>query len=208
MTKTPFFHPPTRFALSNDSWIELHRGWLPPEDSESLEAVLTQTLPWQARKILLFGREVYQPRLIAWCGQLPYRYSGQTLEPKPVPDVLRPILARLNREFGVAFNHVLLNRYRNGHDSMGLHADNEAELGPAPPVATLSLGVPRRLVVRSRRGQRVWDESLAAGDLLFMGGRCQVEFKHEVPKQKKLERQRISLTFRRLLRAPSSTKDG
>ena len=32
---------------------------------------------------------------------------------------------------GETFNSVLLNRYRNGQDSLGWHADNEPELGDA-----------------------------------------------------------------------------
>ena len=52
---------------------------------------------------------------------------------------------------GAHFNHVLLNRYRDGRDNMGLHADDEPELGPDPVVATLSLGATRRLTLVPRR---------------------------------------------------------
>lgn len=143
-----------------------------------------------------------QPRLIAWCGALPYRYSGQTLQPLPVPSHLQPILSRVNQTANAEFNHILLNRYRDGQDSMGLHADNEAELGASPVVATLSLGCPRRFLVRAKDRTVAWQEPLASGSLLVMHGDCQHEFKHELPKQKTVTEERLSLTFRRLLNPP------
>jgi hypothetical protein len=42
------------------------------------------SLAWEQREVVLFGRRVLQPRLIAWAGDLGYRYSGQTLEPRAV----------------------------------------------------------------------------------------------------------------------------
>ena len=61
------------------------------------------------------------------------------------------LLWRVRERTGVRFNHVLVNRYRDGSDSMGFHADDEPELGEDPVVATLSLGAPRRLVLKPWR---------------------------------------------------------
>jgi alkylated DNA repair dioxygenase AlkB len=36
------------------------------------------------------------------------------------------------------FDHALTNRYRSGDDRMGLHADDEPELGEDPVVAIVS----------------------------------------------------------------------
>ena len=47
---------------------------------------------------------------------------------------------------------MLLNLYRDGRDSMGWHADDEPELGPAPTIASLSLGALRRFRLRPRPG--------------------------------------------------------
>jgi alkylated DNA repair dioxygenase AlkB len=54
----------------------------------------------------------------------------------------------------VGRNHILLNRYRSGDDTMGLHADDEPELGADPLVAIVSLGATRRLAVKPRRKRR------------------------------------------------------
>ena len=87
---------------------------------------------------------------------------------------------------------------------MGLHADDEPELGPDPVVAIVSLGTARRLVVKPRRerDRERHDLQLGHGALLVMGGTCQRHYVHGVPRQAGTQGERISLTFRRLLRAP------
>ena len=106
----------------------------------------------------------------------------------------------------VDFNHVLINRYRDGKDSMGYHADDEPELGPDPVIACLSLGQTRRFSLRPHaRGSREspLQLSLTHGSLLVMGGTCQRHYRHAVPRDPNAtEAERVSLTFRRLLRSP------
>jgi alkylated DNA repair dioxygenase AlkB len=190
--------------LALGAWLDHDPGWLPPGEADAMLAALREEMAWEQREIVLFGRRILQPRLIAWAGDLGYRYSGQTLEPRAFTPAVGRLLARVRSRCGVAFNHVLANRYRSGDDSMGLHADDEPELGPDPVVAIVSLGVTRRLVIRPRRRQdrARHDRDLSHGALLVMGGRCQRHYVHGVPRQGGLEGERISLTFRRLLRAP------
>ena len=153
---------------------------------------------------MLFGRRVLQPRLIAWAGSLGYRYSGQTLEPRAPTPATAALLARVVEHTRVPFNHVLVNRYRDGGDSIGLHADDEPELGRDPVVATLSLGAVRRFVVKPRRAQLGPRRALDVehGSLLVMGGTCQRHYVHGVPRAAGAVGERISLTFRRLLAPP------
>src|SRR6185369_2643492 len=122
-----------------------------PGNAGELFAAMRDELAWTEREIVLFGRRVLQPRLIAWAGELPYRYSGQTLEPRAATPTVAALMARVSAAVGVAFDHLLANRYRDGRDSMGLHADDEPELGLDPTVATLSLGATRRFVLKPRR---------------------------------------------------------
>jgi alkylated DNA repair dioxygenase AlkB len=193
-----------RIDLARGAWLELDPAWLARDEADQAIAALRAELLWEQREIVLFGRRILQPRLIAWAGDLGYRYSGQTLEPRVFTPAARRILDRVCARVGEPFNHVLVNRYRSGEDSMGLHADDEPELGRDPVVATVSLGASRRFVVRSRRKQDRdgQDLRLGHGALLVMGGTCQRYYVHGVPRDLGAGGERISLTFRRLLRAP------
>lgn len=198
--QSPALH---RYALEGSSWVEHEESWLGQEEAQALFEDLRATLRWEQRDIQLFGRRIPQPRLIAWAGELPYRYSGQTLPPRPFTASLEACRSRVVERVGVAFNHVLLNRYRDGKDSMGQHSDDEPELGERPVVASVSLGAERRFVVRTRRrrGGKPLTLALGHGSLLVMGGACQHHYRHGIPRQAGCG-ERISLTFRRLLRAP------
>jgi alkylated DNA repair dioxygenase AlkB len=189
-----------RTALDDGAWLDLEARWVPHPDH--LLTRLRDELAWEQREIVLFGRRVLQPRLIAWAGDLPYRYSGQTLEPRPAPPALAEVTAALVARVGAPFNHVLVNRYRDGNDSMGLHADAEPELGDDPVVATVSLGATRRFVLKPRRPGPTRTLDLEHGSLLVMGGRCQAVYRHGIPRQPAVQDERISLTFRWVKKAP------
>jgi alkylated DNA repair dioxygenase AlkB len=193
-----------RTPLVSGAWLEHEPSWLDRVEADALLAAVRDELVWEQRAIVLFGRSVMQPRLIAWAGDLGYRYSGQTLEPRAFTPALAAVRERVCRWTAVPFNHVLVNRYRDGLDSIGLHADNEPELGTDPVVATVSLGAVRRFVLRSRRkspdGSRTLE--LEHGSLLVMGGTCQRHYVHGVPRQPGVRDERISLTFRWLQREP------
>ena len=193
-----------RIPIAAGAWLDHEPSWLEAREADELLRALREGLAWEQRAIVLFGREVLQPRLIAWAGDLGYRYSEQTLEPRAFTPALAEIRERVRLLTGTPFNHVLANRYRDGRDAIGLHADDEPELGRDPVVATVSLGATRRFVLKPRRktmpgGARL---DLAHGSLVVMGGTCQRHFVHGVPRQLDVTDERISLTFRRLLRAP------
>jgi alkylated DNA repair dioxygenase AlkB len=193
-----------RISLAAGAWLDYDATWLAPEEADEILVALRSELTWEQREVVLFGRRILQPRLIAWAGELGYRYSGQTLEPRAFTPTARGLLERVSQAAEASFNHVLVNRYRSGDDSMGLHADDEPELGRDPLVATISLGRARRFVVRPRRRQdrERQDLDLGHGALLVMGGTCQRRYVHGVPRQPGAIGERISLTFRNLLRAP------
>lgn len=193
-----------RIPLVGGAWLHHDPGWLGREEADAALAALRDELRWEQREIVIFGRRILQPRLIAWAGDLGYRYSGQTLEPRAFTPTAHRLLARARAQCDVPFNHVLVNRYRSGDDSMGLHADDEPELGPDPVVAIVSLGTTRRLVIKPRRTQdrRRHDQELGHGALLVMGGTFQRHYVHGLPRQARTPGERISLTYRRLLRPP------
>ena len=157
---------------------------------------LIDDIDWEQRSIVMFGKEVDQPRLNSWYGDVTYTYSGITMTPRPwlpILDDLREVCESLS---GARFNSVLLNLYRDGRDSMGWHADDEAELGREPVIASLSLGAVRRFRLRHNESRLVVDRDVASGSLVVMSGLCQHAWKHEVPKQKAITEPRVNLTFR------------
>jgi alkylated DNA repair dioxygenase AlkB len=96
----------------------------------------------------------------------------------------------------LGYNAVLCNLYRNGNDSVGLHADAEPEMGPV--IASVSLGAERLFRLKRQNGEIVFAERLPSGSLFVMAGRTQKNFKHEVPKEPGVDQPRINLTFRRV----------
>lgn len=164
---------------------------------------LISSVPWQAESVMLRGQRYPQPRLIAWYGDLgcSYTYSGLTLSPLPWSDTLLDLRNRVEKVTTTRFNSVLLNYYRDHRDSMGLHSDDEPELGPAPVIASLSLGEQRTFILRHRRDrqQRAVRIELASGSVLLMKGETQKNWRHGIDKQSRPCGPRVNLTFRRII---------
>ncbi len=168
----------------------------------SLMQQLTDGIEWRQEDITLFGKTYQQPRLIAWHGDsdASYRYSGKVYQPQPWTELLLRLKGVVEEASAGQFNSVLLNYYRDGRDSMGLHADDEPELGREPVIASLSLGETRSLYFRHRmrKDLKTVNVPLPSGSLLLMRGPTQQYWKHGV---RKLSRQcgpRINLTFRHI----------
>jgi alkylated DNA repair dioxygenase AlkB len=187
--------------IGQGAWLHYDAAFLAPDEADALFAALRELVPWEERAIVVFGKEVVQPRLVSWYGDLPYRYSGQTLDPRPLPPVVAALNERVAALCGVPFNHIVLNLYRNGKDHVAMHCDAEPELGREPVIASLSLGARRKFIMRPKR-RKFWKSmSLDHGSLLVMGGTCQHKWRHGVPKQPGSVGERINVTFR-LLHGP------
>ncbi|WP_019946975.1 alpha-ketoglutarate-dependent dioxygenase AlkB family protein [Hymenobacter aerophilus] len=191
---------PLRPLSLPDAEVLLDVHFLAPAEAAALLAELTATVAWRQEPIKLFGREVMQPRLTAWYGDpnATYRYSGLHLEPLPWLPALQHLRAQLEAATGARFNSVLLNLYRSGQDSMGYHADDEPELGPAPVIASLTLGATRTFRLKPRPGvpAQALSLPLPAGSLLVMRGETQQNWLHALPKTVRPVGPRLNLTFR------------
>jgi alkylated DNA repair dioxygenase AlkB len=182
--------------LPHDGSALYRPGFFNSVDCDRMFRSILDETPWEARNIILFGREVPQPRLACWYGDLAYSYSGITLDPRPMTPTLLEIKQRCEKETTTQFNSVLVNLYRDGQDSMGLHADDEPELGVEPIIASVSFGGERNFRLRHRQSKDLQQISLASGSLLVMSGLSQECWMHDVPKTKKFVAPRINLTFR------------
>jgi alkylated DNA repair dioxygenase AlkB len=182
--------------LSYDGSALYRSGFFNSAECEQMFRSINDETPWEARNIVLFGKEVPQPRLACWYGDLAYSYSGITLDPRPMTPTLLEIKQRCEQAASARFNSVLVNLYRDGQDSMGLHADDEPELGVEPIIASVSFGGERNFRLRHRQSKDLQQISLATGSLLVMSGLSQECWMHDVPKTKKFVAPHINLTFR------------
>lgn len=184
-----------------DADIHYIPGWLAPAHADALLTALQTDIAWTVHRIHMFGRWVDSPRLSCWVGdpEAKYRYSGADFVPHPWPAVLQALRAQVQSQCATPFNSVLLNRYRDGSDSMGWHSDDEPELGPQPVIASVSLGAARRFLLRRRDDPaRKVEYLLGHGDLLLMAGGTQAHYQHALPKAARVHGERINLTFRQI----------
>jgi len=159
-------------------------------------ARLIAETPWRAETVVVYGKRHLQPRLSAWHGDRAYRYSGLSLEPLPFTPLLETIRRAAEAVTGHRYNSVLLNYYRNGQDSMGMHSDDEPELGPAPAIASVSFGATRPFILRHKRTKETRKLPLTDGSLLFMGGDMQANWLHGINKTARDPGPRVNLTYR------------
>lgn len=179
--------------------VDVRRAAFTEAEADLTFRSLREEVPWQQDEIVIFGKRVPQPRLTAWFGDegLEYTYSGITMQPLPWTDTLDAIRARVEGLAAQGFNTVLLNLYRHGKDGVAWHADDEADLGRQPVIASVSLGATRRFQLRRRDDPSVKLEfELHHGDVVIMRGTTQELWQHQVPKTARQVGERINLTFR------------
>lgn len=192
---------------------------LPDFSDEALYQTLFNELPWECDIVTMFGKTHITRRKIVWMGDnnLNYRYSGhlrtavawQSLVFEIKQQIEAQILAffQNNQIFGLQFNpsadpffnSCLLNYYPMGEDGMGYHADNEKELGDAPMIASISFGATRKIAFKHKVTKEKIDVILPPASVLLMVGATQSYWQHSIPKTKKVQSGRISLTFRKVL---------
>ena len=177
-------------------WREVDLG----RSDQALLGELIDASQWRQDRITVYGKPYLQPRLSAWFGDVSYRYSGLTLHPLPWTATLLELKGRVEALTDHDYNSVLLNYYRDQHDSMGMHCDDERELGPQPAIASLSLGEQRELLLKhkTRKDLKSYRLPLPPGSLLLMCGQTQIHWRHGIAKCKQVCGPRINLTFRKI----------
>ena len=180
--------------------LRLWSRWLP--EPEAIAATVRLEVPWKQEQITLWGRTHPLPRLTCWMGDpgCAFTYSGVRDRIEAWTPAVRLLKSRVEAELGVRFNSLLLNRYRDGRDRLDWHADDEPELDPRAPIASLSLGFSRSFRLRPRHAPEGGREPLAfelgMGDLLVMDPPTQEHWLHQVSQRLRLKDERINLTFR------------
>jgi alkylated DNA repair dioxygenase AlkB len=185
------------YFLENDSndWRNIDWRSL---GKEQLTEIKFRNIEWQQDKLLMYGKEVYLPRVSAWYGNSDksYTYSGLTLKPKRWNKGLLYIKNEIDKIAKVQFNSVLMNWYRDGEDYINWHTDAEKELGINPVIGSVNFGETRDFIIRRNDKSKKITLPLAHGTLLIMKGELQHFWQHSVPKRKRVKGSRFNLTFR------------
>src|SRR4051794_37414835 len=164
----PHFAGLVRHQLSPDAWVDHCPAWL--SGADRVFEFLLEHASWRGHDRVMYGERVVEPRLRA-------RYDA--IEPVTV---LEEAASALSSRYGVEFDSIGLNLYRDGRDSVAWHGDRIPRDLDEPLVATLTLGAQRRFLLRPKGGGRSTNLAPAAGDLIVMGGTSQRTWQHSVPK--------------------------
>ena len=160
---------PLKLDLPGGSWVDVTRGWWGGTDGLMVD--LSTAMPWKQGRRRMFNRMVDDPRLS--CSAQPNWVGWRRIE------TMRKAVEQLYEH---SFTSPFLNFYRDGRDSVAFHADRELRQLDDTVVAIVTLGAARPFLLRPRGGGRSIDLRPSSGDLIVMGGRCQLDWEHAVPK--------------------------
>jgi alkylated DNA repair dioxygenase AlkB len=177
----PRFARAERIALDAHSFIERVPGWV--DGHERLFEELHTAMRWAAHRRPMYDRVVDVPRLTA---------SAPADGDHPL---LGSMSRALSRRYGEDLTSITLALYRSGQDSVAWHRDKEVRDLARATVAIVTLGGPRRFGVRPLGGGPARYLTVGWGDLLVMGGACQRDWEHAVPKVRHAP-PRMALMFR------------
>jgi alkylated DNA repair dioxygenase AlkB len=170
-----------RTELADGAWVDHVPGWLTGADG--LFDVIADLVTWSSPMVTMWDKRLQTPRLHG------------SLAPEERPTIVEEMRRTLSAHYELEFLSIGANLYRDGRDSVAWHGDRVARTLPEATIAIVSLGGPRRFLLRPKGGGRSVRFELASGDVLAMGGSCQRTWQHAIPKVAHAE-PRISLTFR------------
>ncbi|MGI9052431.1 MAG: alpha-ketoglutarate-dependent dioxygenase AlkB [Ilumatobacteraceae bacterium] len=182
-----------RLQLDPMSWVDVMRGFV--TKGHTLHDELAATVAWEQGRVFRYEKWIDEPRVSSW-------QFGDQRHP-----ALAAVEAWLRRRYRASFDGVALARYRDERDSVAFHRDREMRWLDDTVIGVLTLGARRPWLMKplGRGGhRRDLDDDLAgaidlqpgSGDLLVMGGRCQADWLHAVPKARGRVRSRISAQWR------------
>lgn len=149
--------------------------------------VLRDGAQWETMQRPMYDRMVAVPRLLA----------GYRVEVFPEDLPLRALLDLVQSLAPAPYTSAGLNLYRDGNDSVAMHGDKLHTLCDGYPVTLVSLGAPRRMLIRANAGARETVAiDLMPGSVLSMSHAAQTTHQHGIPKTKRAVGPRMSVVFR------------
>lgn len=166
--------------------IRHHPGVVPPDVAAEWLAALLPLVPWRSERRPMYDRIVDVPRLM----------SSVSLADPDRPPCIDAALAAVQSVAPAPYTRAGLNLYRDGRDSVALHNDRVHDLAPGQPIAIVSLGAPRDMLIKPKRGGSAQRICLEAGSVLVMSHASQFTHDHGIPKTAARVGARVSVAFR------------
>jgi len=150
--------------------------------------------------VIKFGDiKILEERKTCWMSDLgyTYNYGSKIMKPCATSKTIKKIQTIINNNYGVSYDSVLINYYKDGNIGMRYHSDAIYDEWDEDTVV-LSFGSSRYISFREIGN---YDNKkkilLENGDLLYMKKGCQMKYQHRVLKDKKITNDRISLVFKK-----------
>jgi alkylated DNA repair dioxygenase AlkB len=197
MTQFGLFDAPLALVDGERGRVTYYDRFVPAEEAEAAFAALRSGVDWHANRRVMYEREVDVPRLTAHF-PLAKLIEGEAegIDAKSAA-AIAGLARRVSDALGAPFNSIGLNFYRDGNDSVAPHNDRLGDLVKGEPIALVSLGSTRRMLIRSKTpGEPAVPIDLEAGSLLVMSWSSQLHYTHGVAKTKAQVGERISVALR------------
>ena len=181
----------------NKGSVDYYNDFFTFSEAKELYDLINDETEWKREKLVMYGKESLIPRDTAWYGDKSYVYSGLENKPLKWTQTLLEIKDKTENKINSPLNSLLINRYNDGNDKVGWHSDDEPELSPKSPIASLTFGEERDFQFRMKgmTGENITIR-LESGSLLIMHPPIQNHWEHCIPPRKGDYKPRINLTFR------------
>lgn len=163
---------------------------------------LLNEIAWKNDEAIIFGKHILTKRMVAWYGTEPfeYTYSNTTKLALSFTPQLLALKDCCELHSGETYNSCLLNLYHNGDEGMAWHSDGEKDLKKNGAIASLTFGAERKFAFKHKETKQTVSLILENGSLLVMKDETQQHWLHRLPPTKTVNKHRINLTFRTIVR--------
>lgn len=188
--------------LPFDGTVNYYGRILPPAKANAYLDCLLDTIEWRNDEAIIYGKLIVTKRKVAWYGdrEFEYTYSNTTKRALPWTKELLELKATAEQLSGEQFNSCLLNLYHNGDEGMAWHSDAEKDPKRNGAIASISFGAERKFMFKHKQSKQQVAVLLEHGSLLVMKDTTQTHWLHRLPPTKLVNKPRVNLTFRTVVR--------
>ncbi len=192
----------TKNWLPQDGTVNYYGQILNRDRADFYFNKMLETLEWRNDEAIIFGKKIITKRKVAWYGDEPfeYTYSNTSKYALPWTKELLELLQITQQKTGENFNSCLVNLYHDGSEGMAWHSDGEKDLKKDGAIGSLSFGAERKFAFKHKQSKETISILLEHGSLLMMKDTTQTNWLHRLPPTKRINKPRINLTFRTIVR--------